>query len=120
MSVMETKLSATVQHPAVSQYTGGITTQYHFAVALNSVMVTDKICEPNTSPPVSVKVIDCLSRSNTFTSCLSYNASPEMGSTSATIQIGCSSVVNASTCSPEGEPSDAESVSLLVINCTGI
>ena len=40
---MEKKLSATVQHPVVKQYTGGITELYRFAVALNSVMVTDKI-----------------------------------------------------------------------------
>ena len=76
-------------------------------------------CEPDISPPVHVKIIDCLSRSDTFTSCLSYNASLEMGSNSRTIQIGCSSAMIGSTCSPEGEPSDAESVSLLVINCTG-
>ena len=43
MSVMEKKLSATVQHPAMNQYTGGITKLYRFAVAHNSVMVTDKI-----------------------------------------------------------------------------
>ena len=75
-------------------------------------------CEPDTSPPVRVEVINC-SSSDTFTSRLSYNASLEMlGSTSTNIQIGCSSAVNG--CSPQGEPSDTESASLLVINCTGI
>ena len=43
MCVMEKKLSATVQHPVVNQYTGGITKLYRFAVALNSVMASDKI-----------------------------------------------------------------------------
>ena len=74
-------------------------------------------CEPDTSPPVRVEVINC-SSFDTFTSRLSYNASLEIRSTSTTIQIGCSSSVNG--CSPQGEPSDSESVSLLVINCTGI
>ena len=43
---------------------------------------------------------------------LSYNASLEMGSNSTTIQIGCSSAVNDNTCSPEGEPSDADAESV--------
>ena len=71
------------------------------------------------SPPVRVEVINCLS-TDIFTSRLSYNASLEIGSNSKIIQIGCSSAVNDSTCSPEGDASDAESVMLLVINCTGI
>ena len=75
-------------------------------------------CTLDTSYPVHVGVINC-SSSDTFTSRLRYNASLEMlGSTSTTIQIGCSTAVNG--CSPEGEPSDTEFVSLLVINCTGI
>ena len=76
-------------------------------------------CVPDTSPPVHVEVINC-SSTDIFTSRLSYNASLETGSNNKVIQIGCSSAVNSSTCSPEAEASDAESVMLLVINCTGI
>ena len=49
-----------------------------------------------------------------ITSRLSYNASLGMKSNRITIEIERSSV------SPEGEPSDTESVSLLVINCTSM
>ena len=78
-------------------------------------------CVPDISgsPPVRVEVINC-SSTDIFTSRLSYNASLEIGSNSKIIQIGCSSAVNDSTCSPEGDASDAESVMLLVMNCTGI
>ena len=67
-----------------------------------------------------VEVIDCPNSSacsDTFTSRLSYNASLSHGTN---IQIGCSSAVNQSTCSPERVPPVTEFVTLLVTNCTGI
>ena len=67
-----------------------------------------------------MEVINCPNSSacsDTFTSRLSYNASCSRGTN---IQIGCSSAVNQSTCSPERDPPDTEFVTLLVTNCTGI
>ena len=117
MSVMEKKLSATVQQPAMKQYTGGITELYHFALTQSFVAVT-QLYEKNGT--LRVEVIDCPNSSAcsvTFTSRLSYIASL---STSTTIQIGCSSgVINGTTCSPE-EPLGSDSVTLPVRNCTGI
>ena len=111
MSVMEKKLFATVQHPVMKQYNKTIS----FCSDARSI----DMMQPGI---LHVEVIDCPNISDcsgTFISRLSYNASRSPGTI---IQIGSSSAVNDSTCSP-GDPSDAESVNnstLLVINCTGI